>query len=213
MALAEQVKPDDAAPTVDGVHRLAQNALAAVKAAQEQLRHDAEVLQADSAQEREMLWKCRKLAVGALGRLAPSYCIQDGVVPRTQLPHILRRIAEISKKHDIRIVNVAHAGDGNVHPILLFDERDKDQVARVLAAGRELLQECIDCGGSVTAEHGIGVEKIGLMDRLFSPSDLEAMSHVRGAFNPTGRLGPGKVLPGGDGPPVEQIFPARHGLP
>ena len=146
-----------------------------------------EVLQAASAEERELLWKCRKLAVGAVGRLSPSYCIQDGVVPRTRLPHVLRRIAEIAAKHRVRIVNVAHAGDGNVHPILLFDERDQEQVARVLAAGRELLEECIACGGSVTAEHGIGVEKIGLMDRQFDPADLDAMRRVA-QFDPPGRF-------------------------
>lgn len=154
-----------------------------------------EVLQAANAKERELLWKCRKLSVGAVGRLSPSYCIQDGVVPRTRLPHILRRIAEIGQKYQIRIVNVAHAGDGNVHPIVLFDERDKEQVARALAAGQELLEECIACGGSVTAEHGVGVEKIALMPRLFAPADLEAMARVRDAMNPTGRLSPGKVLP------------------
>ena len=87
-----------------------------------------EVLQASSAQERELLWKCRKMAVGATGRLSPSYTIQDGVVPRTRLPHIIRRTAEIGQKHQIRIVNVAHAGDGNIHPILLFDERNRDEV-------------------------------------------------------------------------------------
>lgn len=154
-----------------------------------------EVLQAASAKERELLWKCRKLSVGAVGRLSPSYCIQDGVVPRTRLPHILRRIAEIAQKHQIRIVNVAHAGDGNVHPIVLFDERDKEQVARALAAGQELLEECIAVGGSVTAEHGVGVEKIALMPRLFAPADLAAMARVRDAMNPAGRLCPGKVLP------------------
>ena len=159
-------------------------------------KHNArEVLQATDPKQRELLWKCRKLAVGAVGRLSPSYCIQDGVVPRTRLPHILRRIAEIGQKHRIRIVNVAHGGDGNVHPILLFDERDKEEVARVLAAGKELLEECIECGGSVTAEHGIGVEKIGLMRGLFTDADLEAMARVRRAFNPAGRLSPGKVLP------------------
>jgi len=157
-----------------------------------------QIVQAADPQQRELLWKCRKLAVGAVGRLSPSYCIQDGVVPRTRLPHVLRRIVQIGARHRVRIVNVAHAGDGNVHPILLFDERDRDEVARVLAAGKELLEECIRCGGSVTAEHGIGVEKIGLMDRLFAPADLEAMARVRRAFNPAGRLGPGKVLPGGE---------------
>ncbi|NUQ61283.1 MAG: FAD-binding protein [Pirellulales bacterium] len=154
-----------------------------------------EVLQAATAQERQMLWKCRKAAAGALGRLSSSYCTQDGVVPRTRLPHILRRIVEIGRAHRVRVVNVAHAGDGNVHPVLLFDERDKEEVHRVLAAGRALLEECIACGGSVTAEHGIGVEKIELMTSLFAEPDLEAMRHVRSAMNPGGRLGPGKVLP------------------
>jgi len=154
-----------------------------------------EVLQASSVQERDLLWKCRKSAVGATGRLSPSYTIQDGVVPRTRLPHIIRRTAEIGRKHQIRIVNVAHAGDGNIHPILLFDERDRAQVARAVAAGHEILMECIACGGSITAEHGIGVEKIGLMDRLFAPADLEAMRRVRRAFDPTGRFNPGKLIP------------------
>lgn len=158
-------------------------------------RNAREVLEATTAKERELLWKCRKMAVGAVGRLSPSYCIQDGVVPRTRLPHVIRRIGEVSLKYGIRIVNVAHAGDGNVHPILLFDERDREQVERALAAGRELLEECIACGGSITAEHGVGVEKIGLMSRQFAPADLEAMVRVRDAFNPAGRLCPGKVLP------------------
>jgi glycolate oxidase len=154
-----------------------------------------EVLQATSADERTLLWKCRKMAVGATGRLSPSYIIQDGVVPRTKLPHIIRRTAQISKKHNIRVVNVAHAGDGNVHPILLFDESDRQQVQRAVAAGREILEECIACGGSITAEHGIGVEKLALMDRLFAPADLEAMRRVRRAFDPTGCLNPGKLIP------------------
>lgn len=157
-----------------------------------------QVVPAATAEEREALWKCRKMAIGALGRLSPSYCIQDGVVPRTRLPHIIRRVSEIGRKYDLRIVNVAHAGDGNVHPIILFDERDKDQVARVLAAGEELLEECIRCGGSVTAEHGIGVEKLTLMSRLFTDGDLEGMARVRDAFNPNGRLSPGKLLPAFD---------------
>ncbi len=172
-----------------------------------------EVLQAASPQERELLWKCRKSAAGALGRLSPSYCTQDGVVPRTRLPDIIRRISEISKRHGIRIVNVAHAGDGNIHPVLLFDERNKEEVARVLAAGRDLLVECIECGGSITAEHGIGVEKIDLMNRLFGQPDLEAMARLRDAFNPTGWLCPGKVLPSSDGPPVERTTPGRRASP
>ena len=153
------------------------------------------MLKAADADERALLWKCRKLAVGAVGRLSPSYCIQDGVVPRTVLPHIFRRIVEISKKYDIRIVNVAHAGDGNVHPILLFDERDKEQVERALAAGRELLEECIDCGGSVTAEHGIGVEKRDLMGQMFTEIDMQQQQLLKCAFDKDGLLNPGKVYP------------------
>ena len=169
-----------------------------------------EIVRAATSQERDLLWKCRKMAVGAVGRLSPSYCIQDGVVPRTRLPHILRRIAEIGSKHGVRIVNVAHAGDGNVHPILLFDERDQEQVSRVLAAGRELLEECISCGGSVTAEHGIGVEKLDLMDRVFASNDLKAMARLRTALNPEGWLGPGKLLPTSDGQTVRRTRPGRQ---
>jgi glycolate oxidase len=158
-------------------------------------RHKArEVLQAATPAERETLWKCRKMAAGAIGRLSPNYFTQDGVVPRTKLPHILRRIAEIGRKHNLRIVNVAHAGDGNVHPILLYDERDRDTLARAMAAGRELLDECIACGGSVTAEHGIGVEKIDFMPRLFAHEDLVAMYRLREAFDPRGVLNPGKLI-------------------
>lgn len=175
--------------------------------------HAREILQAASAQERELLWKCRKMAVGAVGRLSPSYCIQDGVVPRTRLPHILRKITEIGAKHRVRIVNVAHAGDGNVHPILLFDERDKEEVGRVLAAGEELLGECIDCGGSVTAEHGVGVEKLAFMSRLFAADDLASMARVRDAFNPSGLLNQGKLLPGNGADDAARTSPARRALP
>lgn len=157
-----------------------------------------EVLHAAGPEERELLWKCRKSAAGALGRLSPNYITQDGVVPRTRLPEIIRRIAEIGKKYQVRVVNVAHAGDGNVHPVLLLDDRDPQQVERAVAAGRELLEECIRLGGSITAEHGIGVEKIALMDRLFTKEDLQAMARVRRAFDPAGRLNPGKLLPEGN---------------
>jgi glycolate oxidase len=151
-----------------------------------------EILQAKTPAERELLWKCRKMAVGSLGRLSPSYVLQDGVVPRTRLPHVFRRIAEIAAKHRVRIVNVAHAGDGNVHPILLMDERDRDLTARAQAASREVLEECIACGGSITAEHGVGIEKIELMEKLFASADLQAMDRIRQAFDPAGRLNPGK---------------------
>src|SRR6267143_1945784 len=115
-----------------------------------------EVRKANTEAERLLLWKARKNAFGAVGRLAPSYCTQDGVVPRTKLPHILREIHRIGEKYQLRICNVFHAGDGNIHPILLFDERDPDQVKRVLEASHDILDECIRLGGSVTGEHGIG---------------------------------------------------------
>lgn len=168
-----------------------------------------EVRQAASAEERQKLWKCRKQAFGAVGRLSPSYCTQDGVVPRTKLPYILRRITEISRHYGVRVVNVFHAGDGNLHPILLFDERDPDQTRRVLQASGEILDECIACGGSVTGEHGIGVEKISFMHKLFTPDDLAAMERLRTAFNPDGRLSPGKMLPTAGACGAEQHHPGR----
>jgi len=169
-----------------------------------------EVRQARDAAERLLLWKSRKQAFGAVGRLSPSYCTQDGVVPRTKLPHILRRIIEISQKHQIRIVNVFHAGDGNIHPILLFDERDADQVTRVLAASGEILDECIACGGSVTGEHGIGVEKISFMRKLFNDDDIAAMRRLHVAFNPHQRLSPAKMLPTAGACGMEQAHPGRR---
>jgi glycolate oxidase len=154
-----------------------------------------EVRRAASDSERLLLWKARKNAFGAVGRLAPSYCTQDGVVPRTKLPHILREIQRIGAKHQLRVCNVFHAGDGNIHPILLFDERDSDQVKRVLLASHEILDECLKCGGSVTGEHGIGVEKIDFMPKLFTPEDLNMMLRLRSAFNPEGRCSPAKMFP------------------
>src|SRR3984893_1642900 len=154
-----------------------------------------EVRRATTDAERLLLWKCRKQAFGAVGRLAPSYCTQDGVVPRTKLPHILRAIQRIGEQYQIRIANVFHAGAGNIHPILLFDERDAEQVKRVLKASHEILDECIHCGGSVTGEHGIGVEKIDFMPRLFTPEDLGMMLRLRAAFNPENRCSPAKMFP------------------
>lgn len=154
-----------------------------------------EVRLSQTEEERALLWKCRKQAFGAIGRLSPSYCTQDGVVPRTKVPDILRFIAGVSERHDIRIVNVFHAGDGNLHPILLFDERDTEQVKRVMLASDEILAKCIELGGSVTGEHGIGVEKINFMDKLFTETDLAVMEDVRKVFNPQGRCSPGKLLP------------------
>jgi glycolate oxidase len=127
------------------------------------------------------------------------------VVPRTKLPEILAFIQDVSQRHNIRIVNVFHAGDGNIHPILLFDERDREQVQRVLHASDEILNKCIDLGGSVTGEHGIGVEKISFMNRLFTETDLAVMADVRNAFNSGGLCSPMKMLPVAGGCGMEQI--------
>jgi glycolate oxidase len=165
---------------------------------------------AADATERQLLWKSRKQAFGAIGRLSPNYCTQDGVVPRTKLPHILRRILAIGEKHRVRIVNVFHAGDGNIHPIILYDEREPGAIERVLQASGEILDECIHCGGSVTGEHGIGVEKIRYMAKMFTADDLAAMEHLRTAFNPENRLNPCKMLPTAGGCGMEQIRPGRR---
>jgi glycolate dehydrogenase FAD-linked subunit len=159
--------------------------------------------------ERAALWKSRKRAFGAVGRLAPNYCTQDGVVPRTKVPDILRRIVDIGRRYALRIGNVFHAGDGNIHPILLFDERNPDEVRRVLAAGREILEACVELGGSVTGEHGIGVEKIAQMPLIFSPADLLVMTQLRRVFDPDQRCNPGKIFPT-PGACVETTTPHRQ---
>jgi glycolate oxidase len=169
-----------------------------------------EVRFAADAKERLQLWKCRKQAFGAIGRLSPSYCTQDGVVPRTKLPHILQRIREIGEKYGLNIVNVFHAGDGNLHPILLFDERNDGEIQRVLAASGEILTECLECGGSVTGEHGIGLEKLSFMNRMFNDDDLDVMTRLRDALNPGGLLSPGKLLPTAGACGMEQVHPGRR---
>ena len=146
--------------------------------------------------ERAALWKCRKRAFGAIGRLSPNYVTQDGVVPRSKLPEIMRFISTTSKKYDLRIPNVFHAGDGNIHPIILYDERQPGEVERALSAGHDILDKCITLGGSVTGEHGIGAEKIDFMPKQYSEADLEAMQTLRRAFDPKKLCNPHKMFPG-----------------
>jgi glycolate oxidase len=145
--------------------------------------------------ERQLLWKGRKGAFGAMGALAPNYYVQDGVVPRSQLPEMMRRVAEISKQYSLRIANVFHAGDGNLHPNILFDMRIPGELDRVIEAGAATLRACIDLGGSITGEHGVGLEKKAYIGLLFNETDLEAMSRVRRAFDPDGRFNPAKLFP------------------
>ena len=155
-----------------------------------------EVRLAKDDDERALLWKCRKRAFGAIGRLSPNYLTQDGVVPRSKLPEIMRFIRATSGKYGLRIPNVFHAGDGNIHPLVLYDERDPDQVKRALAAGHDILERCLELGGSVTGEHGIGVEKIDFMEKQFTKDDLDAMRSLRRVFDPENRCNPHKMFPG-----------------
>jgi glycolate oxidase len=154
-----------------------------------------EVKLAGDEAERQRLWKGRKGAFGAMGALAPNYYVQDGVVPRSKLPEMMRRISEISRRFDLRIANVFHAGDGNLHPNILFDMRVPGELDRVIEAGAATLRACIELGGSITGEHGIGLEKKAYIGLLFSATDLEAMTRVRRALDPDGRFNPAKLFP------------------
>ncbi|MEP0841895.1 MAG: FAD-binding protein [Phycisphaerae bacterium] len=168
-----------------------------------------EVQRATTPEQRMALWKCRKRAFGAIGRLAPSYCTQDGVVPRARLPDILRFIQATARKYDLTIANVFHAGDGNIHPILLFDERDADQTRRVLEASADILAECVRMGGSVTGEHGIGVEKLEPLKLMFNERDLAAQRRLREVFDPDRRANPYKIYATGAAC-VEVLKPMRR---
>src|SRR5579875_567475 len=158
-----------------------------------------EVRVAQSAEERELLWKGRKNAFGAIGRVSPTYYVQDGVVPRTQIARTLRAIGEIGRKYGINISNVFHAGDGNMHPILPFDPRKPGDLKRAQTAGEEILDFCISVGGSITGEHGVGMEKMELMAHLFPEETLDLIQRFKSLFDPTCALNPGKVLPTGKG--------------
>ncbi|MFN7965516.1 MAG: FAD-linked oxidase C-terminal domain-containing protein [Acidobacteriota bacterium] len=171
-----------------------------------------EVREALDASQRAALWKGRKQALGALGKLAPAYYTHDGVVPRSKLPQALEAIAEIGDRHRLRVANVCHAGDGNLHPLLLFDPGDADEVARVKAAGVEILAVCVRLGGALTGEHGIGLEKQQLMPVAFAPHDLDQFERVRNVFDPSKLCNPGKLLPrGAHCGELHQTRTLRHG--
>ncbi len=154
-----------------------------------------EIRTASDAAERALLWLGRKGAFAAMGRVSPDYYVQDGVVPRTRLPEVLRRIDELSDEHGLRVGNVFHAGDGNLHPLVLYDAAVDGQYERAKALADEILAACVEAGGSLTGEHGIGVDKACAMPSMFSERDLEAFERVRRAFDPDGLANPGKVIP------------------
>jgi glycolate oxidase len=154
-----------------------------------------EVRTARDEAERQLLWKGRKSAFGAYGRVSPAYMVMDGVIPRTRLPYVLRRVNEIVAAHGLRVGNVFHAGDGNLHPNILYDPRKPGEEARVVEAGAEIMKVCAEVGGSISGEHGIGLEKADFMPFIFSAADLDLMQRLKSAFNPSGLCNPGKVFP------------------
>jgi glycolate oxidase len=149
---------------------------------------------AQDESERALLWRGRKGAFPAMGRVSPDYYVQDGVVPRTRLPEVLRRIGELSREHGLRVGNVFHAGDGNLHPLVLYDAA-QGEAQRAKELAEEILAACLEAGGSLTGEHGVGVDKACSMPKMFSERDLEVFERLRRAFDPYGLANPGKVLP------------------
>ena len=145
--------------------------------------------------ERAKLWQGRKKAFGAMGRVSPHLVVQDAVVPRTKLPEVLARVHAVAQKYQVKVCNVFHAGDGNLHPNIPYNAHDADESARVHQAMREIMTLCIEVGGSITGEHGVGMDKLPYMDQLFTPETLRAMCDLREAFDPSRRANPGKVVP------------------
>ena len=159
-------------------------------------KHGArEVRVAKNDAERAALWAGRRGAFGAVARITPSYLVCDGTVPRTALPAVLRKVAEVGKKYDLQIPNVFHAGDGNLHPLILFDWRNAEQKDRVMKAGMEILELCVKLGGTISGEHGVGIEKMDAMRLCFTETDIEAQVKVKRAFDPKDLANPGKIFP------------------
>jgi glycolate oxidase len=146
-------------------------------------------------QQRARIWKGRKAAFAAMGRVSPNYYVQDGVVPRTKLPEVLGRIRDLGERAGLRIGNVFHAGDGNLHPLICYDESIPGQSKLAEEVAGEILTYCVEAGGSITGEHGVGADKKDYMPKMFTPDDLDMMQRVRDAFDPKRLCNPGKVLP------------------
>jgi glycolate oxidase len=157
--------------------------------------HACTVLTAQSEVERALWWNSRKMAFPAIGRISPDYLVQDGVIPRTKLTAVLQRIRSLSREYSLRVANVFHAGDGNLHPLICYDARIPGQLEKAQMMGQKILEVCVDMGGSITGEHGVGIEKIGHMAYMFSVADLDAQQRIRQIFNPRDLCNPGKALP------------------
>ena len=150
---------------------------------------------AQSEAERDLIWRTRKAAFAAMGRIAPAYYVQDGVIPRTRLSEVLRQIDGLARDYDLRVANVFHAGDGNLHPLVCYDSGVEGEAARAEELAGLIIKACVDAGGSITGEHGVGVDKKAYMPSMFSEPDLEAFQRLRCAFDPHGLANPGKVMP------------------
>jgi glycolate oxidase subunit GlcD len=155
----------------------------------------SEVKRATDEKQRAALWNGRKKAFGAMGRIAPDLLVQDATVPRTRLPEVLARITEIGERYELKVANVFHAGDGNLHPNILFDRNDPEELDRVERASKEIMTLCVEVGGTITGEHGVGVDKRGYMELVHGEVELDAMRAVKRLFDPEGLFNPGKVLP------------------
>jgi glycolate oxidase len=166
-----------------------------------------EMRPAKDAAQRAAIWRGRKSAFSAVGRLSPDFIVQDGVVPRRRLGEALRRIGEMAREAGLRCANVFHAGDGNLHPLILFDGRLPGDLARAEALAGRILRMCIAMGGSITGEHGVGVEKRDYLPEMFAPDEMDCLRRLRGAFDPLGIANPGKMFPGGGAPAL-----SHHGL-
>ena len=155
----------------------------------------SEIRTARNSQERDQLWKARKGALGALGQIKPNYYLQDGVIPRTRLLEVLREVAAVSERYGLPIANVFHAGDGNLHPCIVFDGRVAGEVEKVVHAGGDILRKCVEVGGTLSGEHGVGLEKQPYLPWVMSDADIQAQRSLKRAFDPDDRLNPGKIFP------------------
>ena len=169
-----------------------------------------EVRQPATAAERDAMWRGRKSAFTAMGRLSPNYIVQDGVIPRSQIARVLTEIARLSEHYGVRVANVFHAGDGNLHPLVLYDASVPDEVRRAETCSGEIVRLCVSAGGSITGEHGVGADKAAYMGEMFSETDLETMNLLRCAFDPERRFNPGKVFPT---PRLCGDLPGKHYVP
>ena len=194
---------------VDGISESTRELMAAIRQLLE-ANHGYALREAKDPVERDLLWAGRKGAIGALGRIKPNYYLHDGVVPRTKLPQILSAVGEIGEHYKLPVANVFHAGDGNLHPNILFDLRDHEVLHQVESAGEEMLRAVVEFGGALSGEHGIGLEKSAFMPWVFSPDDLDAMHQVKDAFDPDGIMNPGKIFPDPDR--KQARLPGRTGL-